>query len=116
MARSDADLTAILHRVAAAIVRPDDARRDAVIDRVTGNGVTVLLTETSGTLPEAQRWIVEDESVRVSFPSFSPATNLETLLAQIIAGIGAAGFDVDTILTDDYEVLVDSDGNVMVDG
>lgn len=97
-------------------LRQEEADLMRRVDRVTTGSGLVRVERLSGRLPDNLHGLVQDESVEVSFPSFSTAVDLETLLGQIIAGLGGAAFNVDDILTADGEVLVNADGNVLLSG
>jgi hypothetical protein len=114
------ELAALARPLAKKLVRRDDARRARIFDGVTGGGTKVILGEgTTGNLPGNQHGVIADESVAVSFPEFPTVADLQSLLALMIAAIGAIGvaaFDPDTILVDlAGDVLVGLDGNVLTE-
>ena len=83
---SRARLRAVARRAAEAIVRPEDAELERRVNSTIGGAGTIDGSAIVGQLPPQ---LVQDESVVVDFPAYSPARNLEALLTTLIADIDA---------------------------
>ena len=120
MALSDDERAAILRPVWEALVTEAEARLRAVVDHATAGGSRIVYERIEGTVPDNAHGTIRDESVVVSFPSYSFAADLETLLGEIIAdlsdeGAAVAVEEADGSPAGTVRTLVFPDGSVTID-
>lgn len=95
MSKKQADLEAICRQVAEAALLPSDVELLRLIRQaITGAGL-IRVERLSGTLPPNAHGTINDESVVVSFPSYTAAIDLQTLLGEILAAQAAPPISVE---------------------